>query len=330
MCTAVYLSGAHSSFGRNLDLDHHYNECIAVAPRGFTVKAKNGSESAIRAEFSITGVATMLDNYPLYYDAVNEWGLAMAGLNFTASASYSEIHRSDMVNLAPYELIPYVLSQCRSVTEARDVLMRVNLTADPPSKSLGTARLHFILADKHRAITAEPCDGKLKIYDNPVGVLTNEPPFDFHMHNLSLYERLSPTAAEQSICEPCRLALHRFTGGTGAFGLPGDTTSPSRFIRAAFGVLNTPPPKNDEDAALSVFHVLDTVKVIEGSQISGGTYHKTVYTSAVNLNTGTYYIKTYKGQRICAYRPPISALFASEVTVFPIEWEKDIKYIVDK
>ena len=336
MCTAVYLGGEHPAFGRNLDLDHHYSECIAVAPRGFIVsrdvcgrRSGRRDENVIRAKYAITGVAEVRESYPLYYDAVNERGLCAAGLNFPKSASYGK-WTDGMINLAPHELIPYVLSQCENLAEAKEVLMRVNLTDTSPEEGLGTARLHFMLADKEGALTAEPMGGRLMLYENSVGALTNEPPFDFHLRNLSLYRHLSPCGGEQNICQKERLALGELSGGLGAVGLPGDLSSPSRFIRAAFGLLNTPRAASGGDAVLSVFDILGTVSEIAGVSKTDKGFHKTVYTSVADLNTGTLFIKTFGNYRICAYRACEADMEREGISVYPIEWENDIKYIIDK
>ena len=176
MCTAITYSTKDHYFGRNLDLEYSYHEEVVVAPRNFPLLfRKCGS---ICSHYALIGMAFVVDDYPLYYDATNEKGLSMAGLNFPGNAHYFE-ERDGAVNIAPFEFVPWILGQCASVEEARQLLSRVNLININFSQVLPLSPLHWMIADQKEAIVVESVKDGLKVYDNPVGVMTNNPTFTY-------------------------------------------------------------------------------------------------------------------------------------------------------
>ena len=154
--------------------------------------------------FAFIGMAHVADNYPLYYDAVNEKGLGIAGLNFVGNAHYREC-REGKDNIAQWELIPWIMAQCASVSEAKALLARINLTAEPFAPQLPTAQLHWIISDKSGSITLESVSDGIFVYDNPVGVLTNNPPFPIQLFTSC---RLVSLADGISVCVKVD-ALHK-------------------------------------------------------------------------------------------------------------------------
>ena len=108
----------------------------------------------------------------------------MAGLNFVGNAVYSEV-QPDVENIAQFEFIPWILSLGASLAEVRKLLNRINIVNTPFSEQLPLAQLHWIIADENESITVESMSDGLHIYDNPVGVLTNNPPFPQQMFQLN-------------------------------------------------------------------------------------------------------------------------------------------------
>ena len=137
-----------------------------------------------------------------------------------------------MENIAQFEFISWILSQCASLVEVRELLDRINIVNTPFSEQLPLAQLHWIISDENESITVESMSDGLHIYDNPVGVLTNNPPFPQQMFQLNNYMYLSPKQPENTFCE--NLALDAYSRGMGGLGLPGDLSSSSRFVRVAF------------------------------------------------------------------------------------------------
>ena len=175
MCTAITYKTKDFYFGRTLDYEHSFGEKVVITPRNFSFDFR--SRGVLHRHHAIIGMARIEDGYPLYFDAANEKGLAMAGLNFVDNAYYPmpAIGRD---NIPHYAFIPWILTQCSSVSEAKCLLRRLSITGDAFSSQLPPAKLHWILADTDEAITIESVKDGLRIYENVVGVLTNNPPFD--------------------------------------------------------------------------------------------------------------------------------------------------------
>lgn len=291
MCTAIRFSSINTYFGRTLDIERPYGEKIVLTPQKFPVEFKNGT--TLHEHFAILGTAIAVDNYPLYFDAVNEKGLAAAGLNFPENAVYNE-PCDNKNNLASFELINYILSVCDSVESARKELENINITNKGFSPQLPPSPLHFIFADRFSAITVEPVSEGLKVYDNEIGVLTNNPPFPYHTENIKNYMALSVKKPHNKFSPNVDLKYN--SRGMGAIGLPGDLSSASRFIRVAFFKENAKQETEREKSVMQFFNVMGSVNQISGCNIlDGGEYEYTAYTSCYDLKDIIYYLKTYYG-----------------------------------
>ena len=295
MCTAVTYKTKDFYMGRTLDYEFSYREEITVTPRNFPIAFRHMGKSV--RHYAIIGMAHVADGYPLYYDAVNEKGLGMAGLNFVGNAVYAEVC-DGKDNVAQFEFLPWVLGQCASVAEARVLLARINLTGTPFSAQFPASPLHWMIADGEAAITVESVAGGLRIYENPVGVLTNNPPFDVQMFLLNNYMGLSERQPENRFSD--RLPLQCYSRGMGAMGLPGDLSSASRFVRAAFTKLHAVSGDSEEESVNQFFHILGAVEQTRGCCAVGDGYEITIYTSCWNASKGIYYYTTYENQQISA------------------------------
>ena len=169
MCTAAAYMTKDFYFGRNLDYEFPYGESVTVTPRGYSFDLRCGEK--FRTRYAIIGMAHVQDGYPLYYDAVNEKGLCIAGLNFVGNAKY-HTSANGKDNITQFELIPWLLGSCAGIGEARTMLERLNITDIPFSAGMPLAQLHWLIADRHGCLTLESTQDGLHIYDNPVGVLT--------------------------------------------------------------------------------------------------------------------------------------------------------------
>lgn len=296
MCTAATYKTKDFYFGRTLDYEFSYGDEVVVTPRNYPFRFRLGGEMV--NHYAIIGMACVMDGYPLYYDAINEKGLCIAGLNFVGNADYKE-PRDGCNNITQFELIPWLLGGCASVAEALDAIAGLNLVNIPFSESLPLAQLHWMIADKNKTIVLESVKEGIKVYDNPAGVLTNDPPFDEQMFNLNNYMHLSCRNPTNSFCTS--LPLKAYSRGMGALGLPGDLSSQSRFVRAAFTRANS-RSADSEDASISqFFHILGSVDQQRGCcELDNGEYEVTLYTSCCNADRGIYYYTTYDNRRICA------------------------------
>ena len=322
MCTAITYKTKDHYFGRNLDLEYSYNETITIVPRKFEFKFRE--VGSIKEHYAMIGMAYVMDNYPLFYDATNEKGLSMAGLNFPGNAVY----RPCMVgqdNVSPFEFIPWILTQCKDVTEAKNLLSRINLASINFSEELPLSPLHWIIADRDSAITVEAVKDGIKVHDNPIGVLTNNPPFEYQMFNLNNYMTLSKNEPVNTFADG--FMLNTYSRGMGAMGLPGDLSSMSRFVRAAFARLNSVSEETEEKSVSQFFHILGAIEMQRGLVVMGdGKYDITIYSSCCNTDKGIYYYKTYDNWQIMAVDMHKEELDGSELVSYKMLEKGDIKY----
>lgn len=321
MCTAAAYRTDGLYFGRTLDYEFSYGDAVTVAPRNYPFKM--GRTDDISSHYAIIGMACSAFDYPLFYDGMNEKGLCMAGLNFVSSAVYRE-PVSGMTNLAQYELIPYILGKCADVKETREMLRNINITDDRYSPDLPPARLHWIIADENETIVAEAVEEGLKIYDDPAQVLANEPPFDKQMFNLNNYMSLSPKAPENSFSDSVPLRV--YSRGMGAIGLPGDLSSMSRFVRAAYVCGNSVSGSSETESVSQLFHILGSVDQQRGCcETEDGKYQTTVYTSCCSARKGTYYYTAYENHCITGVNMHREELDGSVPVRYPLIDRQQIK-----
>lgn len=303
MCTAITYKTQDTYFGRNLDLELSYGEEVVITPRNFPLNFRH--LAPLTTHFAIIGMATVAPSdgqpYPLYYDAINEHGLGIAGLNFPGNAVYHPV-TDGRDNLAQFELVPWLLGQCRTVADVKSHLTNLNLADTPFSDQFPPAELHWLIADADSAIVVESVADGLKIYDNPIGVLTNNPPFPIQSFRLHDYLNLSATEPTNQFSPA--LDLQPYCHGLGAHGLPGDLSSGSRFVKAAFTRLNSVSAPDELSSVSQFFHILHSVDQPRGSSRFGTPDHPkyeiTIYSSCCNLRTGVYYYTCYDNHQITA------------------------------
>jgi len=293
MCTAVSFKTDDFYFGRTLDHDVTFGEQVTITPRSFPFHFKH--EKTIKDHYAIIGMAHIAEGYPLYYDAVNEKGLCIAGLNFTQSAVYRDFEEGKH-NASQSELIPWILSKCKNVSEATALLEKTNVCEIPFSDELGVAKLHWLIADKDRAVTVEAVAEGLKIYENPVGVLTNNPPFPYQMFNLNNYAKLSAENPTNTFSK--NIPFHPYSRGLGGLGIPGDFSSMSRFVRATFAKSLSICDSCESESVSQFFHILSYVEQVRGCVKVNGKNEITVYSSCCNTRKGIYYYSTYQNRTI--------------------------------
>lgn len=320
MCTAAtYITKDHY-FGRTLDYEISYNEVVTITPRNFPlnfIKVKN-----MKSHYAMIGVASVVDNYPLYFDATNEEGLSMAGLNFPDNADYKP-EKEGMDNVSPFELIPWVLGQCATVEEARNLMANMNLVKVNFSEELPLAPLHWIISDREKSITVESVKEGLKIYDNPVGILTNNPTFDIQMFNLNNYMSLSKNNPVNNFAKGLDLSI--YSRGMGGLGLPGDLSSMSRFVKVTFTKMNSCSGDSESESISQFFHILGSVEQQRGCVVLGkGKYEVTIYTSCCNTDKGIYYYTTYENNQISAVDMHKENLNGDKLVIYPIIKEQQI------
>ncbi len=296
MCTAVTYKTKDHYFGRNLDLERSYGECVVTTPRNYEFHMR--CVPSLNKHYAIIGMATVVDGYPLYYEATNETGLSMAGLNFPDNADYKEYDEAKD-NIAPFEFIPWILGQCVNLDEVMTLLNKINLVKINFSEKLPLTPLHWMISDSNRSITVECVKSGLRIYENPYGVLTNNPTYDYHIMNLNNYMGLHEGYAVNNLCQT--ETLKNYSLGLGAFGLPGDFSSTSRFVRAVFVKQKSRSGCTEKESVSQFFHILASVAMPKGCVMTAdGQYEYTRYSSCCNTKKGIFYYTTYDQSMITA------------------------------
>lgn len=322
MCTAATYQTKDFYFGRTLDYEFSYGDQIAITPRNYPFSFRHAGEMA--THYAIIGMAHVAGNYPLYYDAINEKGVGMAGLNFVGNAAYADVS-PDRDNVAQFEFIPWILSQCATLSEVRTLLERMALVATPFNEQFPLAQLHWIISDKTASITVESMADGLHIYENPVGVLTNNPPFPQQMFQLNNFMHLSPKQPVNTFSDD--LALTAYSRGMGALGLPGDLSSASRFVRVAFTKMNAFSGDSEKESVSQFFHILGSVDQQRGCcEVADGKYEITLYTSCCNVTKGIYYYTTYENHQISAVDMHRENLDGGVLICYPVIQGEQINY----
>ena len=314
MCTAATYKTKDLYFGRTLDYEFSYGDEITITPRNYELNFR--MRKKIENHYAMIGMAHVVGDYPLYYDAINEKGLGIAGLNFVGNAYYNDcVEGKD--NIAQFELIPWILCQCETVKEVRELLKNINITNEPYSEKFPLAQLHWIIADKNEAITVESMKDGLKVYDNPVGVLTNNPPFDKQIFELNKYINLSPKSPQNNFSN--KLNMEYYSRGMGAIGLPGDLSSQSRFVRVSFVKMNSVSGDDEKSSVSQFFHILNSVDQQRGCcDVGDGKYEITIYTSCCNASKGIYYYTTYNNHQITGVNMFKENLDGNKIIKYPV------------
>ena len=313
MCTAISYSANGHYFGRNLDVEEFHDESVVITQRRFPFLFRNFHKE--ENHFAMIGMAHIEDGYPLYYDATNEKGLSAAALSFPGEAYYHP-KQPDMINLAPWELIPFVLSRCETAAQAKHLLSKVNVKAEAFREDFPLTPLHFLIADKKESCVAEPTKNGLILSENPVGLLTNSPPFDFQMQHLHLFMGLSNKPVENRFSKG--IPFTEISRGMGALGLPGDLSSPSRFVRAAFTKTHSLKGKDEVYDIRQFFHILGSVEQQKGCVDLGGKFEFTAYSSCCDTEKGIYYYKTYDNFSIVGIDMKKEELNSDTLISYPI------------
>ena len=321
MCTSISLLTKDHYFGRTLDLEYSYDEKVVITPRQFPFEFR--FQKTINSHFAMIGVATVVDGFPLYYEATNEKGLSIAGLNFPNKAVYQKFDH-EKNNICPFEVIPWILSKCESVEEAKELLYNTNIINADFSNEFPVASLHWMISDRDSSITVECVDEGLKIYYNPISVLTNNPEFPFQVFNLNNYVNITREEPETRFAEG--FDFNKYSKGMGAIGLPGDCSSMSRFVRAAFTRLNSVCGESESESVSQFFHILGAVSQTRGTVRAGKKFVITVYSSCCNTDKGIYYYTTYENNQISAVNMHNENLDRNGLIIFNMINEQQINF----
>ena len=327
MCMAVTLKTkeGHHFFGRNLDVVTNYGQEVITIPRNFTYKnvAENREETS---KYACIGMGIVVNNHPLMFDGVNEKGLAAAGLNFTYFAKFNEEAIPNKTNLSASDFIYWVLGNFSNLDDLKVALKDVVLTNIPVAEGFAVSKLHWMFTDlSGKSIVVEYIDEQMRVHDNPVGVLTNDPNFEWHLTNLSQYVVVSNKTAEPR--QMVDMLVKPYGHGLNLVGLPGDDSPASRFVRTTFFKENIISNEGKDAGINDFFKVLDSVFVTKGSQRDdNGAMNYTLYQSGMCQEECIYYYRDYDNSRINAVNLFKEDLDGKEIKKFSYKNTLDILF----
>lgn len=307
MCTGIQLKTNDGSVvnGRTVEFGVHIPSSIAVVPRGyaFVGETPHGSGLEYTAKHAAVGAIALKDVKIL--DGLNDAGLAVGAFYFPGFAEYTPVTALNQARgLSPADFTNWLLTQFSDIDEVRKAVESEAVVITPTIMEGWGSEVqpfHYVVYDKTGAsLVIEPIGGKLVVHDNPLGIITNSPGFDWHMTNLRNYISLSAVGAE-----PRDLAGVRFNPlgqGSGLVGLPGDFTPPSRFVRAAVFTSTATPVDTADEAVEQVFHILNNFDIPVGAarSVDKGVVHSdyTMLTTARDPQNLKFYFKSYEDQTI--------------------------------
>lgn len=288
MCTAISFTSGEHYFGRSFDLGRSYGEEVTFLPRRARLCLRHIPEMS--EHYAVLGMAVVQEGFPLYFDAVNEHGLCAAALNFPHFASYGK-HSPSRPAVTSFEVIPWILSGCRCLGEAIEMLRGVTVTDESFSEGYPASPLHWMIADRTGSIVLEVTDGVTRLYENELGVLSNSPDYMSQTENLRTYSSLlysaSPVAGDDA---------------SGFPRIPGGMSSPDRFVRSAYLVSCVPRCDTVDDGISQALSILGAVSVPRGCvSDGGGGYHFTRYVSCCAASRGIYLCRRHGDESLLQY-----------------------------
>ncbi|VFU10047.1 Choloylglycine hydrolase [Methylocella tundrae] len=304
-CTGLRLVAADGAVvpGRTLEFGFDLQSNVVVIPKGtqITGSTPDGAKGlSYTTRYGMLGANAV--GLPDIIDGINDQGLYVGLFYFPGYASYPEASPETIARgMAPFEYGNWLLGNFASVEEVKANFDKVALLPVVLDAIKQEPPVHFVVHDRNgNSVVIEPIDGKLVIHDNPLGVLTNSPTFDWHMTNLRNYINLSVTNVPPVELSDIKFA--QFGEGTGLHGLPGDYTPPSRMVRAVVFSQSAPQSATGPDAVLQAFHLLNAFDIPVGSvrEKNGNSVlpEYTLWTSVADLKNLKWYFRTFADQSI--------------------------------
>ncbi len=266
-CTGIQLQAQDGSVvrGRTMEFAHNLKSDLIVIPRGYKLHgtAPGGKKGlSWTTKYAVCGAN--FAGEPIVGDGINEKGLSAGVFFFSGYAKYPAFDASRQNRtLMSWDLVNWILTNCASIEEVRKAVGTLQVCGGIFSKWNCELPLHYAIYEPSgKSIVLEYLDGKLNIFDNPVGTITNNPEFPWHLTNLRNFVGLSPYAKPDTTIKSMKLSPLGL--GSGMIGLPGDFTPPSRFVRATMLANAAVPGKDGFATVKQAFHVLRSFDIPVG------------------------------------------------------------------
>ena len=324
-CTGITLNGTDGSrvTARSIEWGSSVlPTTLVVVPRGTPSQTQTASGAGMQYKNTIGYAGLSIEDKSFVVEGLNEKGLS-AGLFFFPGYGQYPIYDAAQKDktLSDMEFVAWLLGNFESVKAARAALPDIRVA----ERFKGAGTVHYRIADKTgEQIVVEIVDGKMRIFDNPIGVLTNSPGFEWQMTNLNNFMNLKPGRTPDVKWNNVTLKSPGI--GSGMTGLPGDITPPSRFVRAAFMVSTAPALKDAQTTVLYSFKILNAFEIPIGLELEDGNnptglLSATQWTSASDMTNGKLYYKTMNNARVRCL--DLKTIDFSKVTYLTLPIEKE-------
>lgn len=326
MCTSLTYENSQGDhfLARTMDFAFELGGQPVFMPRNQKIQ---GDAGAFTTKYGFIGAGRNLSHY-MFVDGVNEFGLGVAALYFPQYAQYQKTAPADKLGLAPHDVTAWALGNAKSVADLRELVRHIQIL-DVPVALLGlTTPLHFIFSDPTGdTAVLEATSEDLRLIDDPVGVMTNAPQLSWHLQNLSTYGTMQ--AAERPLHDYMGFSLKTQGPGTGALGLPGDYTSPSRFVRTVYNKHYSLPTSGTPATLNLLQHLLDSVTIPKGVKLKAdGKSDYTQYRGYANLDDRTYFMEPYDNQELQGIHLTDEMLNDWDTPVeYPLDHQAHVKYM---
>lgn len=304
-CTGISMFSANGSYFQARTIEwagSNLNSVYVVVPRNFsqtsfTPQGKNGM--TFKSKYGYVGLAVQEKEFVA--EGLNEAGLSAGLFYFPYFGSYQLYdEKYNATTIADLQLVSWILSQFATVDEVRTNINKVRVVSLMGGDGTSDA-IHWRVGDSSgKQIVIEIEKGVAHVYDNPIGVITNAPGFQWHLTNLSNYINLTPVNPPAK--EMYKFKVNPIGHGNGFLGLPGDFTPPSRFVRAAFFKSTAPILATPRETMLQCFHILNNFDIPIGMNFPKNEIpdlpSATQWTSVIDLTNKEVYYKTFYNNAI--------------------------------
>ena len=319
------LGRTYDQFG-NLD----GNRIVAV-PRGYEIYLESSMEknNTVKIKNAFVGMAIVGLKTPILVDGINDKGLMGALLHYPNFAKYDINTSENMIDINPGFFVTYILGMCSNINEIVERVKGINLSNELVFEK--PIPVHYIFSDRTgETIIIEPDENGLSIHRKTMGVMTNSPDYNWHKQNLKNYSWVTNEAKGPQVICGQEYPEYEITGMV----MPGDYSSPSRFIRVALMKNFAPLAENEIDGVTRMLHSFSTVDIPEGvktvrvpeGEFKGNYYEKTLCMSVVCSESLTYYYTLATNRRICAIKLENIAQ-NSEIQYFELQEKQDILFL---
>ncbi|MBE5961536.1 MAG: choloylglycine hydrolase family protein [Lachnospiraceae bacterium] len=298
MCTAITVQSmdGENFLGRTLDFSYDVQPGLYVIPKNYKWCSSATMKKYVDC-YSFLCIGQKKEDTFSLLDGVNERGFAAAALYFEGYADY-DLRAKDKKAIGCLDFLHYILGRCGSIADLKELLKNICIISQQDPITQTVHPLHWIATDRSgRSVVIEQTKAGLKMINNAIGVMTNNPDFCWHMTNLRNYSNLSVEQQPKAYWNDVTVAP--LSTGSGSTPLPGGFTSPDRFVRTSFIKTHIQPSKSQAETIMTVFQILSCVSIPKGVVITAkGTFDYTKYTALMDTKTCEYYFKTHENDHI--------------------------------